>query len=687
MSNNLSQLVFQIQDTQLSPNNRCYRPTEWPPSLDWVVSLDSSGNPLSRWEDDKWDFSAWVGNKFKLDFVGGDHKNSPPFIGAPNQQILRLLTTWMLWGPKGSKSWATLFRNFHLVRRVIAFCESEGVLASQLDRFPILLNKLHTLFAHSDANSILLQFDRLQRHKDIIGTCVLGEAELAILVKSFKENIEEVEVEQTAYIPPRIWQYQNVRLRECLEDFVKNQKNIEECYDFCVEAYIQNYGSVESAITALSSGVDRPFASPPSLKSNINSTKKYHGSFINTAKEFDIDDLLSRWVSPKVKGSYGVTHLGSYLNLVQLVAVIYIANFTLQRKEEVSSLRSNCLTWEIDDSVGRFAIIHGVTTKTEQDDDAHWPTSPNVEIAVLAASAIVRMRMKYMSQVDVFMCSDEDKVNPYLFHYSYDPWSAGPKDVRPYSLRPRLPGYSQIVLRYPKLFALEVMRITEDDLVKARMFTPNLNKDGKFAVGEQWPIAFHQLRRTSAINMFASGLLSDSSIQMIMKHLTLLQTQYYGRNYTRMNFNREVEEIAVASRYEVMAKQIGDLVSDRYVSPMGNVRKNEIVVNLIDSKEFSALVRAGTSGEISFRETRLGGCTKRTSCEYGGIESIARCAGGDGDKPCRDAIFDKTKKASVLRAIEENQLRIKSAQLGSPRKTALEAEVQGLRNYLDAISK
>lgn len=249
----------------------------------------------------------------------------------------------------------------------------------------------------------------------------------------------------------------------------------------------------------------------------------------------------------------------------------------------------------------------------------------------------------------------------------------------------RVQPYQFVMQRYPCLFDPEQMRITEDDLATARMFTPNLDKGGKFKVGETWPLAYHQLRRTGGINMFASGLLSDSSIQVIMKHLTLLQTRYYGQNHSRVRFNEDFESLTVTARYEVMARQIEALVKERYVSPLGDGRKREIVVNLVGNKEFNVLVKAGRNGEVSFRETRLGGCTKNGHCDYGGIESIVRCTGGDGDKPCREAIYDRAKQLSVERQLASIERRIEMAQPDSPRARALKAEALGLRKYLNVV--
>ncbi|WP_250514034.1 hypothetical protein [Caballeronia sp. INDeC2] len=156
-------------------------------------------------------------------------------------------------------------------------------------------------------------------------------------------------------------------------------------------------------------------------------------------------------------------------------------------------------------------------------------------------------------------CSKYDRENPCLFHNAFEPWAAVPGKWKGYSTRPKLQSYWYLLQRYPRLFDLEVLKITEQDLVIARQFTPNLNKDGRFAVGKTWPLAYHELRRTGAINMFASGLLSESSIQVILKHLTLLQTRYYGRNFSRLRFSEDFENQVVSARYEVMGRQITNM--------------------------------------------------------------------------------------------------------------------------------
>lgn len=666
----------------MTPDHGCYRPPRWPPPAEWVVSEDALGKPLSRWGDPSWDFSAWAGTSYRLDFAGGRHRRSGSALCPKNQHLMRLLATCLIWGRRGPKSWDTLKTSFNLVRRLLVLCEQEGILASNLFRFPKVQEKIVDLYPNSDdARSIMSILARLLREKDLVGFALVDEEGLCRLSEAFAGN-EDNKQEQTAYIPPRIWVYQVSRLRECLDDFLAYRQQIEDCFNFCVDAYAHNYGSLEAAVVKSK----RQSSCCPFSKhrdgTGAKSGRVYYGSFHLTAERFGIGKVLENWVTGPTR-RIDIKTFTAYLTLVQLAGVSYIANFTLQRKEEAGELRSDCLTWEDDPMLGRIPIICGETTKTDPDGDARWPTSPSVQIAVTAMTSVAKLRMRCAAANPAVNPSKYDEANPYLIHTAFEPW-ARLWSVH-YSTRATVPTYQNWIQRFPRVFDMEQLRISEDDLAKALNFTPNLSKGGKFKVGEIWPLAYHQLRRTGAVNMFASGLLSESSIQVILKHLTLFQTRYYGKHYSNLRFNEEFEGVTVAARYEVLAKQIESLVEERYVSPLGDLRKQEIICNLIGTADFDALRRAGRKGEVPFRETRLGGCTKRGHCEYGGIESVARCSGGDGGKPCRDALYDVAKRASAERQLEAIERQIAEAQPDSPRARNLQVEAHGLRNYLDVI--
>lgn len=687
MSTDVHQFVLKIANARVTYESACYRPPSWPPPPDWVVTEDVYGEPLSLWGGECWDFSAWVGKSFILHFSGGSRARSGKVLGVENQNLMRLIATEIIWGPDGARSWSALKFRFNLLRRIVVLCESEGVLASDLSRYPRLLERLRDLFSKGrERQRLIVILDRLLRAEVRIGFTLIDKYSIARLSKIFSEgDNDDDDVEQTAYMPPRIWTYQILRLRECLDDFLENRENIERCFNFCVEAYAHNFGSLEAAvIRAGDASAKLPFTKQKSGAGAKNG-RRFYGSFDTIAQSFGIDKLLAKWVVPTARSNFTIKSLTAYMTLVQFAGLAYIVNFTLQRVEEAGGLRMDCLIWEEDAILGRVAIIRGETTKTDPDSDAWWPTSPSVEVAVAAMTSVAKLRMSCASANPTVNCSASDIANPFLVHTTFEPWSSVPGSSKPYSLRPTVQSYKSVVRRFPLLFAPEMLRITEEDLMSARMFTPNLDKAGQFAVGKIWPLAYHQPRRTGAINMFASGLLSDSSIQLVLKHLTLLQTKYYGKNFSRLRFNEEFEAITSSARYEVIARQIEDLVKDRYVSPLGPERKEEIIVNLLSGKDFKALVKAGENNEVSFRETRLGGCAKNGSCPYGGIESIARCSGSDGGHPCRDAIYDKAKRPSVEQQLE-NLTRRGCELPDGRRKSALELEKQGLRNFLDVTN-
>ncbi len=344
MSVSVAQLGLKLSGAAVTADNPCYRPPGWPPPEDWVVSEDARGLPLSRWGDSYWDFSAWAGCSFKLDFAGGRRARGVPALSAENQRVMRLVATWIIWGPRGSKSWDSLRVCFNLIRRLVALCEREGIVASSLGRFPKVAEQLAGLYSNKgDRDSVLLALDRLLRAKDQIGFALLDAEEIRRLSKAFAAA-GGLNTEQTAYIPPRIWVYQVSRLRECLDDFLSHKQQVADCFNFCVDAYAHNFGSLEAALVALRAhGNLRPF-SKQKPRAGAQNGRQFYGSFEDTARRFGIDMVIRKWALPCGDDSIrSIKSFSAYLTLVQAVGMAYIANFTLQRKDEAGALRADCL--------------------------------------------------------------------------------------------------------------------------------------------------------------------------------------------------------------------------------------------------------------------------------------------------------------------------------------------------------
>lgn len=557
-----------------------------------------------------------------------------------------------------------------LLMPIVALCSRNGISAASLMRFPKVLEQVPGVISPSKYQQTIALLHRLYDVREALGFAILDPTGL----KRLAEAAPDHETVQTPYIPPRIWLYQVTRLRECLTDFLAHCEQLEACFRFCLDGYIKSHGSLEAALDSERISQQNPF--------NARS-RAYQGPFFETVARFGLTDLLARWTDRKQE-NFTVEVLASYFTLVVWAGATYIANFTLQRKEEVASLRASCLLWEEDEHLGRVPIICGETTKTDPDSDARWIASPSVGAAINAMSTIARLRMICDRVNPQLRPTKADQEDPYLFSSPTEPWGKDSAKICSYTTRRSVGSLDAILDWYPVLLDRDQMQITGEDLEVARRLTPNL-PEKTFAVGKVWPLAWQQYRRTGAVNMFASGILSDSSMQQQMKHSTRLMSLYYGRHHSSLALSKDVEAAVVTAMYQSQAAMIKLAVSgDRFV-PASPERK-ETLVNLLSAKDMKELNAMAKKGTVAFRETRLGGCMKGGVCEYGGFESIARCSGGDDSKPCEDAAYDREKepqfRADVRRLTEE----IKRLPVGSPRYNQRVMERQGLENVLNAIS-
>ncbi len=673
----LEQLRLRSADWVTS-THRSFRPPSWPPPPDWIAFESRDGAILSRWNDSIWDLSALAGYPLQLNFGDGPDPGRSVPLDPGNANLLRLMTGWRLWGPRAVLAAATVQGVFSKLRSIFELCSGEGILASDLMRFPKILEKVPAILAPSGYEAAIAELHRFWDLRDTLGFVLVDQEGIKRLAAWQPSH----DTEQTAYIPPRIWTYQVNRMRECIDDFLVHRQQVEDCFNFCVDAYANNAGSLQAAVTTALVTHHQPF-SPFCISRRTRSGRhvQAYGQFHEAAERFGITDLLNRWVVSKKQ--IGISQLSAYLTLVQYAGLAYIASFTLQRVNEAAALRTDCLLWENDPKLGSVPIICGETTKTDPDSDARWPTSPSVEVGVAVMTSIARMRIRCAAAHPEIHPTEADQANPYLLDRAFEPWCGG--KTQPFTTRRYPMPFSALLRVYPLLFDQAQIKITEDDLKIALMLTPNLSAKKGFVVGKVWPFAWHQLRRTGAVNMFASGLFSDSSMQFLLKHSSRLMPLYYGRGYTKLHVNEEVENVVIAAMYDTMAQSILSAMSDRFVSPHSVDAKNEIIVNMIGEKDAKDLAKSARRGEVFFRETRLGVCTTRGNCSYGGIESIARCSGGDGHKPCKDAIFDRSKKPSVEIQIKQLNHELAGLRQDSPRHQALLAERNGLENYISVV--
>ncbi|KPZ01211.1 hypothetical protein ALO43_200128 [Pseudomonas tremae] len=662
--NMLTTLGLSIESPLAVPGASNYRPESWPPPPDWPVVIDALGKVISRWGDPVWRLDPWAKRALTLNFGDGPATKTATPISSANANLLRIIIGWWLYGPYGARGASSLKTRFDQMRRLFVLCEEEGIIASELGHFPRVCQRIPAFLRTSRKTEFLSLMHELYASRNAVGFTLLDPGSLTRLAALFPTH----HTAQTPYIPPRIWRYQINRLRECLDDFLSHREQVEACYRFCFAAYEHNQ-RVSDRTACVNAP---PFCGHNMQLSGTKTGLRLLGAFADTAKRFGVFELLERWVGRG--GDLRVRALSSYLKLVTGAGLAYILNFSLMRVEEAWNLRAGCLDIERDKSFGDIFLLHGQTTKTLSDSDALWITSPSVAVAVKAMEVISLFRSLHAPQDAARVIAGR-----YLTDFSYEPWSSL-RNKGNHSRRPSIPPYADLLMRYGKLFDVERLRITTEDLKLARLATPTLPKE--YDVGTVWPLAWHQLRRTGAVNMQASGLVSDASLQYQLKHVTRSMSLYYGQNHSQLRLEEKAHTLYVRTMYETLGKELQQLTSERFVSPHGQKRKAEIV-RLISPEDAKKMIGLAKKGAVACRPIILGVCSSREPCPYGGIDNIAHCGGGDSAdaKPCSDVLYDSERLGAVDDLEHVLKERLATAQDGSPLMESLMAQQRSVESF------
>ncbi|MGP5417749.1 hypothetical protein ACTXMT_13025 [Psychrobacter faecalis] len=649
-----------------------YRPNMWPPSDDFPVVIDSTGKVISRYGDIRWDLSIWNGSTLSIYF--GDGLGNGRRVSPKNACILRQIVAWWLWGTSTVVTARTIASRFKTLKPIFDICTINDISVTELSYYPKVIKEIASHF-NSGTGHLLTYLNEINFASDKLGFIILDKQGIKVLI----EHLVPIENVQTPYIPVRIWSYQVGRLKECLDDFMRHQEKIVACFNFCLDGYSQNAGgNLSDAFGGL--GFNSPFNAHRVIGQR-KSGKVFYGSFSDTAKSFGIDELLEKWTN-----SDRINNFSSYMTLISSVGLAYILNFSLMRVEECSRLRTNCLEVERDLTGADVYLIKGITTKTIEDSDAKWIVSPAVEIAINAMRIIASLRLKAAKENPKIHFSKEDIDNPVLQSLAREPW-ASIKPSHGKNEFKRMRSYAEFRIFWPKLFADEELKITEKDLEIANRITYGLDSE-KFAVGKIWTLAWHQLRRTGAVNMLASGLVSEFSVQYQLKHSSQAMSRYYGQNYYKLTepLDNEARNYYVRQMYESIARDFKELQSQHYISPHSQKRKDQIISE-ISEKDHTQLIEAAKEGRISYRETFLGGCANiGPPCSLGGISNISSCMGFGDNKPCNYALIN-AEKLPVIHQLKNVLINQKiAAVIGTPQYESLQAQIESAERAIHVIN-
>lgn len=562
-----------------------------------------------------------------------------------NGAIFRIVASYWLWGRIAVATATELSTRVQLMKPIFALCASNGITADRLHRHPRVVSKIAKLIKPSGATHTLRILHDLYEARDDLGFFILHRDQIVAL----SARLPDHQRIQTPYIPPRIWTFAMQRSLLFIDEFLAVAEEYSTTFTRLVDEKLQETGTTAQPTRALTA-------------------------------------LASKWLL----NTHSFTDvMSSIATLVNLSASIQIISYSLMRIEEASSLPLNCLVIERDALGDTIYLLRGKTTKTVKDYSARWIVSSDCERAVRAAKIVAKLRLESRrKRLGQEATIPEDAP---LFPRSYEPWQGRKSAPESYywdlSVTKDPQELPRELARHPKLIPSSSLEITETDMVVSRHLNP-MALATKIEAGLTWRLGWHQFRRTGAVNMLSSGIVSDLSLQYQLKHTGLTMSRYYGRGHlllgARMNDGARGEY--VRNMYQILAHEFSNLRSAQFVSPYGERHKDRLV-NIVSATDHKTLVAAGKSGKIQYRQHLLGGCATPKPCSFGGFENVVACS---LPKPCEYLLYDRTRVDKFRHLLDDTLRRLASAAPDSPLHVALTGQVKALKsaiNYCDSSNE
>lgn len=204
-----------------------------------------------------------------------------------------------------------------------------------------------------------------------------------------------------------------------------------------------------------------------------------------------------------------------------------------------------------------------------------------------------------------------------------------------------------------------------DELVTFDAFR-NWEDNPSFSVGNLWPFASHQFRRSVAVYASRSGMVSLPSLKTQYKHLSATMTAYYGENSSyAQSFliddeGRPIDNKSILSEFRDQKRFNASLLlhervikaSENLKGPKGTeiqlAKDRGKLPKMLSSRAESE--KAIKQGRLSYKETPVGGCMYKGVCPNFGIDVVLPCTSN-----CKDAIITSDKLKNYVENLRFEQ--------------------------------
>ena len=370
----------------------------------------------------------------------------------------------------------------------------------------------------------------------------------------------------------------------------------------------------------------------------------------------EFEDLLQKYDLARYFDAHGLVHstvgLTRGLSYVMTVAKLYIVTFTGMRNAEAGQLPYCCL--ETETGSGKVhCLVAGRTTKLNRV-RTKWVTNAEGHRAIRLVQRIADVIYSHLGDTPTDVVTRLNRyplfVSPsYLGFVGHQP--KGDRGVwHSLSFGFFRKSYSSFRSKFQPV-------IDDTDLCELEQVDPHRawRSEDNFQVGQPWCLTDHQLRRSLALYAQRSGLVSLPSLRRQLQHITEEMARYYARGSVfaknfiggdKDHFGLEWQDAGPTSSALAYIRDVlfsAEPVFGAHVKWINHRLDGSDGLIFMDR---DATMRRFRNGEIAYKETPIGGCTKVGPCDEVAIRFLdVDCLGG-----CPNLVGKVSKLERVIKA-------------------------------------
>lgn len=599
------------------------------PPADFVLCRDKNGKPTATYGEDAWDFNPYRLSAKKIMALNFNTIFSE--VG-PEQEALIEEVKYILFcliynvgsGRIGRLSPSTLLQYFVEFRIAARFCIDQKAkpLVGVLSLRRLLVTPIY-LAVFVSQNNKRTNFNRT--FKGLINhLCTIGEQRLGYKVLDSADlEFGRTKSMQHPVIPTRIY----IELINKLGDFLSQlYPGVEEIEAFiaCFADFF--YGRSKNQQRTRGAGGEKH------RRPTFEQALKNNGLSEIMAGEFACSDRRQ---------------LSRSLMAIQCAVKTIIHLYTGMRDQEVLRLCYGCLSQEVvvpetvdargavRDSARMISILSTTTKFEGYRKEESWLATEEVIKAIKVGQAICRGLCVLYKIDDPEHCPLF--LNPAILLHDDTEVGVGRLDKRAREM-----NWSNSILIEPT------------DLQELMLSDPerDYQNDNRYALGKPWPLSSHQLRRSLAFYASSSGFVSLPSLKSQYKHMTIQMTRYYANNFENLKtifgyFDADKNDFVLPASHVAFEFQVGmpmavanQLLADvlgKDTSLFGGtgsymekqksrIENGEVCIEDVRTETLGRV----KSGELSYRPTLLGGCTKVGRCDSFLLGDFVECLSCEG---------------------------------------------------------